>query len=83
MFEPKWKSLIANTVQPIFTPQQCQDIINVGHQQEQEEAKAQRIAEKGHDCEDNRVHGYDPEMALRDYYYCAICGPEDGLLQVG
>ena len=39
MFEPKWKSLIANTVQPIFTPQQCQDIINVGHQQEQEEAK--------------------------------------------
>ena len=50
---------------------------------EQEEAKAQRIAEKGHACEDNRVHGYDPEMALRDYYYCAICGPEDGLLQVG
>ena len=39
MFEPKLKSLIANTVQPIFTPQQCQDIINVGHQQEQEEAK--------------------------------------------
>ena len=39
MCEPKWKSLIANTVQPIFTPQQCQDIINVGHQQEQEEAK--------------------------------------------
>jgi len=42
MFEPKWKSLIANTVQPIFTPQQCQDIINVGHQQEQEEAKVGR-----------------------------------------
>jgi len=33
IFEPKWKSLLANTVEPIFTPQQCQDIINVGHQQ--------------------------------------------------
>jgi len=47
---------------------------------EQEEAKAKRVAEKGHDCEDNILHGYDPEMALRDYYYCAIC---NDLLQVG
>jgi len=37
--EPKWKSLMANTVGPVFTPQQCQDIINVGHQQKSEEAK--------------------------------------------
>lgn len=39
IFEPKWKSLLANTVGPIFTPEQCQDIINMGHQQKQEEAK--------------------------------------------
>jgi len=39
IFEPKWKSLMANTVAPIFTPQQCQDIINMGHQQKTEEAK--------------------------------------------
>jgi PKHD-type hydroxylase len=39
MFEPKWKSLMANTVGPIFTPQQCQDIIDKGHQQKAEEAK--------------------------------------------
>jgi PKHD-type hydroxylase len=39
IFEPHWKSLMANTVAPIFTPQQCQDIINMGHQQKQEEAK--------------------------------------------
>ena len=38
IFEPKWKSLMANTVGPIFTPEQCQDIINVGHQQESQEA---------------------------------------------
>jgi len=37
--EPKWKSLMANTVGPIFTSQQCQDIINMGHQQKAEEAK--------------------------------------------
>ena len=39
IFEPKWRSLIANTVGPIFTPEQCQDIINMGHQQKAEEAK--------------------------------------------
>ena len=38
IYEPKWKSLMANTVAPIFTPEQCQNIINVGHQQKQEEA---------------------------------------------
>jgi len=37
--EPKWKSLLANTVEPIFNPQQCQDIINMGHQQEARKAK--------------------------------------------
>ena len=38
-FEPRWKSLMANTVGPIFTPSQCQDIINMGRQQKTEEAK--------------------------------------------
>ena len=28
--EPKWKSLIVETINPIFTPEQCQLIINVG-----------------------------------------------------
>ena len=37
--EPKWKSLMANTIGPLFTPSQCQDIINMGHQQKAEEAK--------------------------------------------
>ena len=39
IYEPKWKSLLANTIGPIFTPEQCQDIINMGHQQKAEEAK--------------------------------------------
>jgi len=42
IFEPKWKSLMAHTTEPLFTPEQCQDIINLGHQQ-----KAQK-AEVGH-----------------------------------
>ncbi len=37
--EPKWKSLLATTTGPLFTPEQCQDIINMGHQQKAEEAK--------------------------------------------
>ena len=47
IFEPKWKSLMANTVGPIFTPEQCQDIINMGHQQKAEEAKVGHKEEKG------------------------------------
>ena len=47
IFEPKWKSLMANTVEPIFTPAQCQDIINMGHQQKTEEAKVGHKEAKG------------------------------------
>jgi PKHD-type hydroxylase len=39
IFEPKWKSLIATTTGPLFKPEQCRDIINMGHQQKKEEAK--------------------------------------------
>jgi len=39
IFEPKWRSLMANTVGPIFTPAQCQDIINMGHEQKSEKAE--------------------------------------------
>ena len=39
IYEPKWKSLLANTTAPIFSPEQCQNIIDTGHQQKQEEAK--------------------------------------------
>jgi predicted 2-oxoglutarate/Fe(II)-dependent dioxygenase YbiX len=38
LFEPKWKSLIANTVSPLFTPAQCQDIINAGQNQKKQDA---------------------------------------------
>jgi len=47
IYEPKWKSLLANTTKPIFTPAQCQDIINMGHQQKAEEAKVGHKDAKG------------------------------------
>jgi PKHD-type hydroxylase len=37
--EPKWKAMMATTLGPLFTPQQCQDIINAGHAQPREDAK--------------------------------------------
>ena len=39
IFEPKWKSLLANTTGPIFSPEQCQQIIDMGHKQKAEEAR--------------------------------------------
>ena len=56
IFEPKWKSLLANTVEPIFTPAQCQDIINMGHQQKTTDATVE-----------HKAHGkgtYDPKMRV-------------------
>jgi len=43
--EPKWKSLLANTVGPVFTPEQCQNIIDAGHREKAQ--KAQVGSERG------------------------------------
>ena len=56
IFEPKWKSLMANTIAPIFTPKQCLDIINMGHQQKAEEARV------GH--KDGRQGKYDTKKRI-------------------
>jgi len=47
IYEPKWKALMANTVKPIFTPSQCQNIINIGHQQKSEDAKVGQKKKEG------------------------------------
>ena len=36
--EPRWKSYIVETTQPIFTPEQCQDIINAGRAEPKQDA---------------------------------------------
>ena len=36
--EPRWKSYIVETTQPIFTPKQCQDIINAGRSEPKNDA---------------------------------------------
>jgi len=36
---PRWQSYVAITTEPIFTPQQCNLIIQAGHKQEPEKAK--------------------------------------------
>ena len=36
--EPKWKSLIVETIKPIFTPKQCQIIIEAGRNEPKQDA---------------------------------------------
>ena len=36
--EPRWKSYIVETTQPIFTPEQCRDIINAGRAEPKQDA---------------------------------------------
>ena len=45
--EPKWRSLLANTTGPIFSPEQCQNIIDKGHQQKAEKAMVGTKKAKG------------------------------------
>jgi PKHD-type hydroxylase len=55
--EPKWKSYIVETTTPVFTPEQCQDIINVGRKQ------PKRDAQVGLDKE---THGVDFKKRTSD-----------------
>tara|TARA_R100001143_G_C3276711_1_gene94757 strand:+ start:222 stop:461 length:240 start_codon:yes stop_codon:yes gene_type:complete len=50
--------------------------------EEAERERQKRIAEKGHDCEDHRVHEtYDRgNGGVGDSYVCSVCGE---ILQVG
>ena len=36
---PRWQSYIATTTQPLFSPEQCQDIINAGHSEKPQVAQ--------------------------------------------
>ena len=68
--EPKWKSLLANTIGPLFTPQQCQDIIDMGHQQKAENAKVGTSKKEGAYDTKKRIKtiSWIPFTALPDMY---------------
>ena len=51
---PRWRSFIVETTQPIFTPEQCKMIVDVGNQCKQEEAKLSD-GHKGHDDTKKRI----------------------------
>ena len=68
--EPKWKSLMANTISPLFSPQQCQQIIDMGHTQKAEEAKVGSTGKEGKHDTKMRVTtiSWIPFTALPDMY---------------
>ena len=44
--EPKWKAYIVTTTNPVFTPEQCQEIIKIGREQPKQNAQI-GVSEKG------------------------------------
>ena len=46
---PRWQSYVATTTEPIFSPQQCQMIVDAGHQQKPEVAKVGGGEKGAHD----------------------------------
>jgi len=71
--EPKWKALVVNTIGPLFTPAQCEDIINKGHQQKAQKAKVgldtKGIKEGRHDVKQRiTTVSWIPFTAMPDIY---------------
>ena len=52
---PAWQGYIAKTAKPIFTPEQCKMIVDVGNQCKQEEAKMSSDSPKGHHDTKKRI----------------------------
>ena len=71
IFEPKWKSLMANTTSPIFSPEQCQDIIKMGHSLKTQDAKVGVRAQKDGRYDTNKritTISWIPFKAMPDMY---------------
>ena len=70
IFEPKWKSLLATTTGPLFSPVQCQQIIDMGHQQKSEEARVGSKEKKGKYDTKKRITtiSWIPFKAMPDMY---------------
>ena len=59
ILEPKWKSYVVETTGPLFTPEQCQKIIDLG------ENRLQEIKSKGHTTEAT-TFGNNHKQAMKD-----------------
>ena len=71
IFEPKWKSLMANTTSPIFSPEQCQDIIKMGHSLKTQDPKVGVRAQKDGRYDTNKritTISWIPFKAMPDMY---------------
>ena len=47
IYEPKWKSYCVTTIRPMFTPEQCQKIIQAGRSQPRQDASVGQAEKKG------------------------------------
>ena len=56
--EPRWRSFIVETTRPIFTPEQCQKIIQAGR------AEPRQIAEVGINRNDKKGAGINTETRI-------------------
>jgi len=53
--EPKWKSLVVETLTPVFTPEQCQLIINMGESLKKEQAQVGTALPQGKQDTEKRI----------------------------
>ena len=53
--EPKWKSLVVETTTPVFSPEQCQDIIDMGESLKKEQAQVGTSQPQGKQDTEKRI----------------------------
>ena len=54
--EPRWKSLVVETVRPLFTPKQCQMIIDAGRSEPRKDAEVGNDSGPSYDTETRASH---------------------------
>ena len=54
--EPRWKSFVVQTLQPLFTPKQCQMIIEAGRSEPRRDAEVGNDSGPSYDTETRTSH---------------------------
>ena len=67
--EPRWKSFVAQTIQPLFTPKQCQMIIEAGRSEPRKDAEVGNDSGPTYDTKTRTSHiSWIPFSKMPDMY---------------
>jgi len=83
ILEPRWKSYIVSTNEPIFTPEQCDHIIRIGQAQPQQKAKVGTSTQTKKDKDPTKIKNTgidDAKKRITTISWLPFNHPETGVI---